>query len=705
MKRIPHMGAGLAVGMWFMLVGGIAAGDAVGEAPTLRVDEGPEHGIEVLARGSVLLRSPASGLWSVATAWKDGWPDAWRHAHPEKVEQAGQWTIVSGHLDLAQGRLDLRDAYQTKGSLIHCLRRFTWHGDTPLPVCTLSVRWMIPGAVHVKPLLPGIIYYGNPMGGRTPEAIANFTVAVHRGNPGEESIFEEHRYPVPMAVAEWQDGAIWRSAALHAIPSKVPGGHQPDQWWSLGVVSREGETELVQLSGPCAANGRRSVVKAFAHGALDYPETWMEFKPGEVVEKSFYLQACPVVEQGSGFRQPVQAALALHAPFSLDGLPTFDQILRDKYRFACSRFRERPNDPGFEMYPNADPNRPRYVMGWCGQAEAAGPSLLVLAKRLGDPKATDMAKRSLDFLATAPFVGAGFQVAYDAGTGQWSGQDPVSMGQAMESFARAIRTARTMGGFDIKRWEAFLKKACEVQSARILADQWRPQSTAEAYFVSPLCRAYELFGDETFKRAALKAAEHYANRHLAMVEPYWGGSCDASCEDDEAVQVALQAFVAAYEMTKDPRHLAWASHALDTLLTWTIMWDIPMPPTSRLGEHAIKMHGWTTVSAQHHHADCYVIAVTPEVWRMGEYLRRNDLKRLAAVMFRSEGQLMDPSGSQGEQINYTNWSATGEKNFFRLRGSYSEGYSPFWITAHFLTAAAEFERMGADLDRPTIGAD
>jgi len=38
-------------------------------------------------------------------------------------------------------------------------------------------------------------------------------------------------------------------------------------------------------------------------------------------------------------------------------------------------------------------------------------------------------------------------------------------------------------------------------------------------------------------------------------------------------------------------------------------------------------------------------------------------------------------------------------NVFRLRGGYSESWTVFWITAHFLNAASEFERMGLDLDR------
>jgi hypothetical protein len=421
-------------------------------------------------------------------------------------------------------------------------------------------------------------------------------------------------------------------------------------------------------------------------------------RPGDIVEKTFLLQACPSVERGSGFRAPVNAAIGIHAPFSLAGMPSFDQIIRNKYRFACSRFRNRDKDPGFEHSHRSSYSSPNYVMGWCGQSEAAGPALLQLAKRLGDPKAENMAKRSLNLLATAPVDERGFRVHYHAAGKRWSGGDHVSMGQAMENFARAVRVGRAMKIEDVQAWEAFLRKTCEVQAARILGESWHPQSTAEAYYVSPLCLAYGLFGDAQFKKAALKAAEHYAKRHMSMEEPYWGGSCDASCEDKEAVQAALQAFVAVYEMTKDPRHLEWASHALDAFLTWTIVWDIPLPP-GRLGDHALKLHGWTTVSAQNQHADFYGITLTPEVYRMGQYLQREDLKRLAVVMFRSEGQLIDPYGSQGEQADHTNFAFALNWSLFSRRGTYSEFHTPFWITAHFLAAAAEFERMGVDLDK------
>lgn len=47
----------------------------------------------------------------------------------------------------------------------------------------------------------------------------------------------------------------------------------------------------------------------------------------------------------------------------------------------------------------------------------------------------------------------------------------------------------------------------------------------------------------------------YAKRHLDMSEPYWGGTLDARCEDKEGAMAEVHAFLAAYEMTKEPRYL------------------------------------------------------------------------------------------------------------------------------------------------------
>ena len=84
---------------------------------------------------------------------------------------------------------------------------------------------------------------------------------------------------------------------------------------------------------------------------------------------------------------------------------------------------------------------------------------------------------------------------------------------------------------------------------------------------------------------------------------------------------------------------------------------------------------------------------------MGEYLNRDDLKKLARGIYRSCGQLIDPLGSQGEQINHTNVAQCSSMDDVRqMRGTHSEGWTVFWITGHFLNAAAKFAEQGVNLD-------
>lgn len=649
--------------------------------------------VEVVSAGRAFVHSPADGLWSVATNWTDGWPSDWTHASPAKVEQVAEWTIVHGEIKLAGGVMLVRDAYRVRGGLVQGVRRWTWTGKETLPKATLSVRWIVPGAVNAKPMMPGIVLYGNPAGEKT----GNHAVAVHRGQPGDKTFFEEHRFAAPWESIEWAEGGQFRAVALHTLPSPAYGANQNDQWWTLGVIAGTNETELASLSGPVAANHRNSVAKALQAKFLEYPETWLNLPPGSVVEKTFWLEVVPQTAQGSGFRRPLRTAMKLFPAGGTEGLPGYGETIREKYKFAMSRFRDRPKDPGFEMYPDFVGGM-QYVMGWAGQSDAGGYAMIGLAKKLGDAKMLSRGQRTLDHLAKSPFNANGFMLNYNADDGTWKSQDPVSQGQAMEVFARSIITGSKLEGVDTRSWKEFLQKACDIQTKRILDPAWKPRNTAEAFFISPLCKASELFRNEEHRRAAIKAGEYYAQRHLSMAEPYWGGTLDANCEDKEGAWAGFQAFLALFELTNEQRYLDWAEHAMDVTLTYTVLWDIDLP-AGRLRDHGVKTRGWTVVSAQNQHLDVYGVMYTPELWRMGDYLNRPDIRRLAAVMYRSCGQMSDPWGSSGEQLQQTNFAQHGDMtNVFRLRGGYSESWSVFWITAHFLNAASEFERMGVDLD-------
>lgn len=113
-----------------------------------------------------------------------------------------------------------------------------------------------------------------------------------------------------------------------------------------------------------------------------------------------------------------------------------------------------------------------------------------------------------------------------------------------------------------------------------------------------------------------------------------------------------------------------------------------------MADHAFKSRGWTGVSAQNQHLDVYGVIMTPSIFNLGLLTDDQSLMKLALLMYRSCGQMIDPFGSQGEQLQHTNFAQHGDMtDVYQFRGGYSESWSVFWITAHFLHAAAQFKEM------------
>ena len=674
-----------------LVISGIFSLRSYGRPFELRTEQdGTSYQVKVVLDGEDVLNSPPEGLWSIATEWKNSWPAGWIHSKPTEIEHVADWTILRGKLETPTGNWRLSDSYRPEGNVIKCVRRYIWDGDDPAKFVTLSVRFQCRGQGS-KAVLPGILYHGNPSGARSGR------VPVYLGETGQEAIYEEHRFPMPYASLEWSANGV----ALHSLPSPVPHGNREDQWWSLGLIAKEQGTELVLLSGPCASNGKRSVIKALQRGFVTYDNAYINVPPGAIIEKTFYLEAYNVSGKGSGFQQPTRTSLEIFRPCSVEGMPTFSRIIEDKYRFAKTRWYQDGEIAAFKKYPDRD----FFVFGWCGQTAALGYALQVLAEDLHDPDALKMATKSLDFLSTVEFYDEGFYTWYNYKERKWLKRgrpELLSQGQAMLNFANAIRAGRAKK-LDVSCWERFLRRACDFHAKRILKDDWKPLSTNQAFFIAPLCSAYKLFGTDIYRRAAEKAGNVYASKHLSMDEPYWGGTLDASCEDKEGAFAALQGFLALYELNHEPKYLKWAEHACDVVLTYMVVWDIDFP-AGRLRDHGFKTRGWTAVSVQNQHIDVFGVLITPDIYRLGQYLNKDELKRIAILMYRSCGQLIDPYGSQGEQPYHTNYGQHSKytqrlksNDLTGLRGNYFEDWTVFWITAHFLNAAAQFKELGVQI--------
>jgi hypothetical protein len=92
------------------------------------------------------------------------------------------------------------------------------------------------------------------------------------------------------------------------------------------------------------------VIKGVQRGFMPYPDAWLNVEPGAVIEKSFYLDAWPVAAEGSAFQHAVKRSIALFQPFFADDLPAIAEIVRAKYRYAKTRWKETPDYAIFQKY-------------------------------------------------------------------------------------------------------------------------------------------------------------------------------------------------------------------------------------------------------------------------------------------------------------------------------------------------------------------
>lgn len=642
-------------------------------------------GIAVKVDGKEQLRSMDAAHWAVATSWKDQWATDWQFAEIDSVTASGDWVLLHGHLKIKNGIMKLRDAYRIEKGILKGTRRWEWQGSDTLEQVTLSIQFRNLDTSK-RLFMPSLIYYGNPSGANSG------TTPVYNGDFGERAYFEEHRFPMPFVSQETNESTL----SLHSLPSKVQNGNYQDQWWSLGAERLGDGTMIGLLSGPTASNKLNSVIKAEQQGDkmwTPYDHTWMQFKPGDVVEKTFYLDAQTKLNEGSGFQASVHKSIELFDPFYMAPFPSSEEIIAGKYKYAQTRW---ITEVGFNQFEKGFPNGEFVVFGWVGQAAALGYALQKL--EVDDSTKYNKIQTSLDLLSTAEFYEDGFYTWYNVAEKKWGQRiwkkmpETLSQGQGMFNMANAILAAEGNSSLNSTKWKQFLKKASDFHANRILEENWLPKSTNEAFLIAPLVIAYDIFQDESYLKAAQKGGKHYIERHLNMKEPYWGGTLDAKCEDKEGAFGAFQAFLYLYESTQNVAFLDAAKHACDVALSYTFVWDVDFD-AGRLHDHAFKTRGWTSVSVQNMHIDVYGVLVAPFVYKLSKITNDENLKSMSELMFRSCGQLIDPYGSQGEQVQQTQYTQdpNTDHNFKNFRGGYVEKWTVFWITAHFLNAAALFE--------------
>ncbi|MGD1156552.1 MAG: hypothetical protein ABSA41_12055 [Terriglobia bacterium] len=642
---------------------------------------------------------PQGQVWAVRNVWNGPITKWYSGGQAFKVSQIHK--PEGGVLECqGSGAVDgqpweFLDRYSFEYGAIKVVRR--WHHASPQAQSPISLVTVVRVPVGDDPrtMLPGIIYNGNVGTYPTSPVPRLLYVANAKG------VFEEHRFPVPFVNLESTVAKRRLYTSLLTIPSKVPNGHLgDDQWWSLGLEWRwDGTVDLLSVSGAVATNGMNSTVYGNLNGFVPYEDAYIDVKGETTFEKTFYIDCGIAPRVGYAFRESVQKALRILKPVDTTHL-LMQEAMDLKLRHASDIYHEEPDGTaGFPFWPlylgwNPQP----FMYGWVGGELGVAYGLLAAAERTGNQNYRRMAVNTIQFFVDhvrrdtpGLLFGDYYYLEKRWEPGQFGNvvwPNSVSarqLGESLEQLADCTLWAKAHHMAEADRWQKLLMEAGDflVTTQRykgMFPRSWYPDgravgweegknptaaeiTAAGAMLVSPLVKVYQLTGDKRYLETAESVLRGYydAFGHDLHIS-YSGATLDAAAEDKEAGWGFLHGALAVYEATKKPEYLEWAHDAADWLLTWYVMYDMQLPPSSPL-HGFVNTTGWTAISVQNEELDCWGQYLAPDFYRLGKYLGDQRYQDVGRTLFYAPTQAIARPGAmfglkmigmELEHFNHTN---------------------------------------------------
>ncbi len=654
--------------------------------------------------------------WRIYSGWENDWFSKEYSFGIEKITQLDENHIKA----TGEGEIDshiwiFEDIYSIEEGLIKIERKWNHKDDRLQSYVTLENSIQVYLDEILRAIMPGIIYNDNP------SALPERTIPRFPYENGSLSLYEEHRFPIPFVNAEYtlKDRAFYVS--LLTLPSQVPFGHREDQWWSLGGEIGENRLIFLNLSGPVASNGKKSVVYGHQNNFDSYDEAYLDIPGRATLSKTFFIDVGELKRFGYSFRETVYKAYKVFKPKPAESLSS-KKALDLKLNYAKSLYVNTQDACGFLF--DSDISRPVLSYGWVGQNLVLAYSILAFSLENNDKDWMDKTMRVVDFYLNNSQTGVpGLRfVEYNFWTQTWSGDGNSNListrqyGETLDSLADLIflgkkyfldidgwlGALREAGDFLIKipRFNGLFPRFWETNGKPFGWEEdtiYRNVSTSGTYLIAPLAKLYILTEDIIYLKVAEDSAKSYWEFNAKDLScPYWGATLDAGCEDKEAGAGFLHACIALYQATKDPKYLDWAKDAADWLLTFIYFYNTGFREGTPCYER-IDTTGWTSVSVQNHHIDVWGNFMVSDFIKLGKFTGEVLYEDVGKMLFFATLQGIatkeymwgyEREGDQSEQFCQTNYYQDGTRGGWR--GGFSH-WHPAWIPASTLVAGVKLK--------------
>ncbi len=383
---------------------------------------------------------------------------------------------------------------------------------------------------------------------------------------------------------------------------------------------------------------------------------------------------------------------------------------------------ERGEVAGFPFsvsLPDGVMKDPSLQMGFVGQQLPCASYLIDEGIRSGRKKLVEKGEKIVDFWAKNSFNEQGVPRT-------WFDLEPTPHWRNYNTFLRVVTdgTSGMLRAWQIERaagrdkpdWLAFSRRVGDwlvhIQNLDgSFYREWKfdgtPASQSTTSTLHPVRLLVDLScatGEKAYLDSAIRAAE-FAVKENESGARYVGGTPDnPDVLDKEAGWIAMDSYLALYDVTQDKRWLSAATDAATFTETWIYGWNVPLPiDKQNVGVPRVKTYAGTNLIATGHSGvDNFLAYASFSYTRLWIYTGDDHFRDIAKLLQHNSAQFIE-TGKQGNALGYVKPGLQVEAFSLAVNRGHSVRTWLPWLTSATLEPMARMRETFGVMDVEAVG--